>query len=126
MRKHFLAALGVALLLAFAWLALPSFAHDDGDNGKGQDEIAKANAKIDKITGKCIADLKAADSAAEMDEIATDCEEEILEVIDELEEELGHAVEVQVSEVCVTNEKLDHTACFDPIHVGGSGRGGRT
>jgi hypothetical protein len=124
MKKRFIAALGVALLLAFAGLVLPSFAH--GDDDAGRDEIAKANAEIQRITGECIADLKKADSAAEMDEIAAECEEEILEVIDELEEELGYEVEVEISEVCVTNEKLDYTVCFDPIHVGGSGRGGRT
>lgn len=113
-----LALWGVGVLIpALLWLALPAVADTE------QDRIAQANAEIQKITGQCISQLKRAESVEEMDSLAAGCEAKIQEVLQELEEELGHPVDLVVYEICVTNIKVNYTACFDPIHVGGSGSG---
>jgi DNA polymerase I-like protein with 3'-5' exonuclease and polymerase domains len=112
-----LAFWGVGVLIpALLWLALPALADTE------QDRIAQANAEIQKITGQCISQLKRAESVEEMDGLAASCEAKIQKVLQELEE-LGHSVDFAVYEVCVTNTKVNYTACFDPIHVGGSGSG---
>lgn len=111
----------IALLLAgvFLFVALGSsmaaYADDDGSNeGK---IIAKFEHKLDKLVNKCVSKLNHAKSTDDMDEIAEECDEEVFELVDWLEEKLGHDVNFTVFDVCVTNEKLGYTACFDPINV---------
>lgn len=115
MRKPFFIVAAVAVALAVGIGIPPAMAESD------QAKIAQANAQIQQITGRCISDLKRADSEEEMDRIAGSCEQDIENVVAELESELGYEVEVVVSHTCVTNEKLDYTVCFDPVHITGSG-----
>ena len=115
MKKSYIAALGIGLMLAFVLAALPGIASTD------QDKIALANAQIQKISGLCVAALHRASSSGQMDGIAQQCDAAIFQVIAALEAELGHSVQYVVSQTCVTNHKVGYTACFDPIHIGGSG-----
>lgn len=115
MRKLHVFTAGLALLATFAFFVLPAVADSE------QAEIAKANAKINKITGQCKNQLKQATSASAMNTIAANCDAKILGVLAALESKLGHPVKYTVSLTCVTNTKVNYTVCFDPIHIGGSG-----
>ena len=115
MRKWHIVSAGLALLATFAFFVLPAI----GNSEKA--EIAKANAQISMITGQCKAQLHQATSAAAMQTIASNCDAKIHDVLAALESKLGHTVQYTASLVCVTNNKVNYTACFDPIHIGGSG-----
>lgn len=115
MRKLHVVAAGLALLASFALFVLPAVGNSD------KTEIAKANAQISKITGQCISQLQQATSASAMNTIASNCDSKINGVLAALESKLGHPVTYTVSPVCVTNNKVNYTVCFDPIHIGGSG-----
>ena len=115
MRKSRIVTVGLALLATFGFFVLPAI------GGTDKAEIAKANAKISKITDQCKGQLHQAKSAGEMNTIASNCEAKIQEVLTDLESKLGHPIQYTVSQVCVTNNKVHYTVCFDPIHIGGSG-----
>lgn len=115
MKKTYIAAAGIGLMLAIIVTALPTIA------GTEQSQIAKANAAIQGITGLCVASLHKADSRSQMDGIAQLCDYNVMQVLTALEAQLGHSVPYTTSVVCVTNNKVGYTACFDPIHIGGSG-----
>lgn len=116
MKKSYIAAVGIGLMLALAVsTTLPGIA------GTEQDKMAKANAQIQMISGQCVAALHRASSSGEMDGIAQQCDTDIFQVLAALETELGHSVQYTVSQTCVTNNKVGYTVCFDPIHIGGSG-----
>ena len=115
MKKSYIAAVGIGLMLALVLTVLPSIA------GAEQNEIAKANAEIQKISGQCVSALHRAENASQMDSIAQRCDVAVFQVLADLEATLGHSVEDADSQTCVTNNKVGYTACFDPIHIGGSG-----
>ena len=115
MRKLHIVTVGLALFATFAFFVLPAV----GDSDKA--EIAKANAQISKIIGQCKSQLQQATSASVMNAIASNCDAQIHAVLSDLESKLGHPVTYTVSQVCVTNKKVNYTVCFDPIHIGGSG-----
>jgi len=85
----------------------------------GQDPIAKFEKSLDKLVRKCVKELEKADSAGEMDAIAARCEAGVFSLLAQLEEALGHSVDFTPFDVCVTNEALGYTACFDPIIIDG-------
>ncbi len=109
-----------ALLLAglFLFVALGSsmavYADDGVDEGKIIKEFKK---ELNKLVKECVKELKHAESTGDMDEIAKECDDEVFELLDWLEEELDHEVNFVMFDVCVTNKKLGYTACFDPINV---------
>ncbi len=115
MKKSYLAAAGIGLMLTMTLIALPTIA------GTEQAQIAQANAQIQKISGQCVAQLKQADSASVMNAIAGNCDAGIQQILANLVAALGHTVPYTMQVVCVTNNKVGYTACFDPIHIGGSG-----
>lgn len=114
-KKPYIAAVGIGLVMALTFFAVPT------TGGTDQAQIAKANAQIQQISGQCVAKLHQVDSKGQMDAVAQQCEAAILQVLAALQAELGHSVQYTVSQVCVTNNKVGYTACFDPIHIGGSG-----
>jgi len=105
----------ILLVLAVGILLVPAAASSE------QSQIAKANAQIQQISGQCVSALKQAASQGQMDGIAHQCDTGITQVLAALEAQLGHSVPYTTSVVCVTNSKVDYAACFDPIHLGGSG-----
>lgn|GEM_PF-5665205 len=113
MKRTALLLAGLLLIIGIG-SSVAAFAHDDADEGQ---ILAKFEHKLDKIVKECVSDLKHADSADEMDEIAQECDDEVFELLDWLEDELGHEVKFTMYDVCVTNEELGYTACFDPINV---------
>ena len=115
MNKSYIAAVGLGLIVALTLWALPSIA------GTDQDEIAKANAQIQQISGQCVAALHQADSSGDMDNIAANCDTDIAQVLADLMSELGYEPFYTTSKTYVTNERVGYTVCFDPIHIGGSG-----
>jgi len=75
--------------------------------------------KLDQLVGRCVNLLENASSVAGMDRIAAACERAVFVLVHQLERQLGHEIEFETFHVCVYNEALDHTACFDPINIVG-------
>lgn len=107
MKKLYSILIATMVVGVLSGFFVPAFADD------AVDEIIAEIASVDE---ECYADLNDADSAKEMDKIANKCDKTIKKLIDELDD-LG--VEVSVFDQCVTKEfdGVEHTACYDPIHV---------
>jgi len=117
MRKLSSIIIAVVVVAFFVGLSVPVFADDD-DGGNRADLIASFNAAMDELVAECTSDLLDADSTKEMDKIAQKCESKVFKMLHKLEKALGSSLNYAPADICVYNEELDYTACFDPIHVG--------
>lgn len=112
MKKLLVAALSVLLLAGV-------IASTDGFAANPSNALAKFEKKLDTLIDQCTKELQKADSVAEMNEIATECDADVFGLLADLEEELGHDVAFEPFLVCVTNTDVQYTACFDPIIITG-------
>ena len=115
MRKLSSILIGVVVVAFFVGLSVPVFADDDDSNSA--DLIASFNAAMDELVAECTSDLLDADSTRDMDKIAQKCESKVFKMLHKLEKALGSSPNYTPADICVYNEELDYTACFDPIHV---------
>jgi len=120
MRRLYALGVGVGVLLALVGLVMPALADDD----EVAEAIAKANAKIEQIVSKAVSQIESAESYKEMLKIAEKAESKIEKILAQLEKKIG-PVEYEVFYVTVCNEKVGRCVTFDPIHVIGSGNGGK-
>jgi len=116
MRKLSSILVAAAVVAFFVGLSVPVFADDD-DDGNSADLVASFNAAIDELTAECTDKLLDADSVKDMDKIAQKCEGKVFEMLHKLERALDGSFNYTPTDVCIYNEELDYTACFDPIHV---------
>lgn len=84
----------------------------------GQDPIKVFQQEMDKLVRQCTKQLEGATSIPLMHEAARDCNTAARELIDQLVAEIGPLKQAK-EQVCVYNQDLDHTACFDPINIVG-------
>ena len=81
-------------------------------------EIAKANAKIDRIVSRAVEKIEEADTYNQMVRLAKAAEAKVFRVVEKLERKIG-PVEFEKFYVTVYNEDVGKSVTFDPIHICG-------
>ena len=79
-------------------------------------EIAKANAKIDRIVSRAVGKIEEADTYRQMVTFARSAEASVFRVLAKLERKIG-PVEFEKFYVTVYNDKVGKSVTFDPIHI---------
>ncbi len=81
-------------------------------------EIAKANAKIDRIVSRAVEKIEEADTYRQMVTFARSAEASVYRVVDRLQGKIG-PVEFEAFYVTVRNDEVGESVTFDPIHICG-------
>jgi hypothetical protein len=112
---------GIGLIIVFTvtWSAMPTLGqipiHDEAMEFKAASDV------IHSIETECVAIIETLETAEMMESIGRSCEDRVFNVIDVLEEWRGAPIDFIPQYKCVYNEIAQHTTCFDPVFITGSG-----
>jgi len=115
MMRHRL-GLSTVAVLTIALIAVPLLAFAGND----AQQIAQANAKIERVVDQATAKIERANSYDQMLHEAQKAETRVFRTIDQLERKIGE-VEFKPFYVTVYNDDLDRSVTFDPVRITGSG-----